>query len=62
MIKLLEIYKFCEGFEKEYRKDGIKKLISKGYSVSTATNYYNIWRKNYIKSYNTEACRIITAV
>ncbi|MBU3161780.1 hypothetical protein KPL37_19020 [Clostridium frigoris] len=50
MIKLQEIYKLCEGFEKEYRNVSITKLISYGYSESTALNYYNIWRRHYMES------------
>lgn len=54
MIKLQEIYKLCNGFENEDRKTSIKKLIKKGYSESTATNYYNIWRRHYIESSSEE--------
>lgn len=50
MIKLQEIYKLCEGFEKDDKKSGIKKLISYGYSESTALNYYYIWRRHYMES------------
>lgn len=49
MIKLQEIYKLCEGFEKDDKKSGIKKLIDYGYSESTALNYYNIWRRHYME-------------
>lgn len=54
MIKLQEIYKLCEDFEKEDRKEGIRKLISKGYSESIATNYYNIWRRHYMEVSNED--------
>lgn len=50
MIKIKEIYKLCRRFESQDRKVSIKKLINKGYSESTATNYYNIWRRHYIES------------
>ena len=50
MINLQEIYKLCNGFEHEDRKACVKKLINKRYSESTATNYYNIWRRHYIES------------
>jgi len=50
MIKLQEIYKLCECCEKQNRKNGIVKLIEKGYSESIATKYYNIWRRHYMDS------------
>lgn len=50
MIKPQEIYKLCDGFENEDKKSAIKKLISKGYSGSIATSYYNIWRRHYMES------------
>ena len=49
MIKLQNIYKICEGSEKEDRKVSIKRLIGKGYSENTAKNYYNIWRRHYME-------------
>jgi len=50
MIMLQKIYKLCDCFEKQDRKSGILKLINKGYSESTATKYYNIWRRHYMDS------------
>ena len=49
MIKIQEIYKLCESFQMEDTKISIKKLISKGYSQSIATKYYNIWRRHYME-------------
>lgn len=48
MIMLSKIYKLCECFEKQDRKSGIMKLINKGFSESTATKYYNIWKRHYM--------------
>ncbi|MDF2672432.1 MAG: hypothetical protein K0R09_697 [Clostridiales bacterium] len=48
MIKLQEIYKICEGLEKDNKKVAIKKLTDKGYSKENAIKYYNIWRKYYV--------------
>lgn len=50
MVKLQKIYKLCEGFESMDRKSSIKKLMCKGYSESTANNYYNIWRRHYVET------------
>lgn len=50
MVKLQKIYKLCEGFESLDRKSSIKRLMSKGYSESTANNYYNTWRRHYIET------------
>lgn len=48
MLNQEELSNLCEGFEKVERKDGIKKLIAKGYSIDKATEYYNLWRKYYV--------------
>ncbi|KOF56133.1 hypothetical protein AGR56_04230 [Clostridium sp. DMHC 10] len=50
MIKLQEIYKLCNGLEVKDRRTGIKELIYKGCSKSTASIYYNIWRRHYLES------------
>lgn len=46
-----ELNKLCHGLEKVHRKDGIKKLMAKGYSMDEASEYYNIWRKYYVTTF-----------
>ncbi|MGH4050100.1 MAG: hypothetical protein ACREVX_01920 [Clostridium sp.] len=53
MIMLSKIYKLCECFEKQDRNTGIMKLINKGFSETTATKYYNIWKRHYMDT-NTD--------
>ena len=48
MMKLQKIYTLCEGLENIDRRDAVKKIISKGYSNGEATEYYNLWRTNYV--------------
>lgn len=50
MLNQEELNNLCEGLEKVERKDGIKKLIVKGYSIDEATECYNIWRKYYVRT------------
>lgn len=54
MISLQEINKVCGRYENCNRKTAIKNLIRRGLNESTATKYYNIWRKHYMEPINVD--------
>lgn len=45
---LNRLNKICEGLEEADRREGVRKLMIKGYSKKNAVKYYNLWRKYYV--------------